>query len=467
MENFPYVKTSFPVACAGGIYADAATGRRLSYYPDTGLFEPYIGNKPKHVKRRTLSSYYTSLYYINGSALTYAIYQADEINKHGLVWTPSFTLTLSKGDTDISSDNAEKLKYWIKGEGSNLLTPGLLRSPTPTPSLIQCFKLLWPALHTTSIPFADVETMIFTMCLSPNREDIKSYLSQEKLRQMKSQRFGVELEFTGMTRSKAAQVIARYFGSRQVYHTSSWDAYCTYDSKNRKWTVKRDGSIRAQQQDGSLTSDPDYRCELVTPILEYDDIPMLQQVIRELRKKGKMRVNDSCGLHVHVDNADHTVESLTCLVKMMAAKEPLLYRALDVYDHRMSYCKMTEQALVQSLRDAKPMTETDLKLVWCRTSTRYHGLNLSSMYAGKGLEFRLFNATRHAGKVKAYIQLCLALSNHAKYIQRACTASRSHASDLVQMRAFMVQLGLTGPEFKTARLHLTSHLKTVNDSMAA
>ena len=43
-------------------------------------------------------------------------------------------------------------------------------------------------------------------------------------------------------------------------------------------------------------------------------------------------------------------------------------------------------------------------------STRYHGVNLHAFFTKGTVEFRLFNSTLHAGKIKAYIQFCLAVS---------------------------------------------------------
>ena len=43
-------------------------------------------------------------------------------------------------------------------------------------------------------------------------------------------------------------------------------------------------------------------------------------------------------------------------------------------------------------------------------STRYHGINLHAFFTKGTVEFRLFNGTTHAGRIKAYVQFCLAMS---------------------------------------------------------
>jgi len=45
--------------------------------------------------------------------------------------------------------------------------------------------------------------------------------------------------------------------------------------------------------------------------------------------------------------------------------------------------------------------------------SRYHCLNLHSVFQKGTVEFRLFNGTLHAGKIKAYIQFCLAIGAQA------------------------------------------------------
>ena len=67
---------------------------------------------------------------------------------------------------------------------------------------------------------------------------------------MRDQKFGIEIEMTGLTRQKAANVIAAYF-SKPVQHTGGgYDEYMVMDSSNRKWKVVSDSSIIAQRKWG-------------------------------------------------------------------------------------------------------------------------------------------------------------------------------------------------------------------------
>ena len=71
----------------------------------------------------------------------------------------------------------------------------------------------------------------------------------------------------------------------------------------------------------------------------------------------------------------------------------------------------------------------------------------------------MFNSTTHAGVVKTYIQLSLAISNQAKVQKRALSKPRDATSDKAQFKSWITQLGLTGDEFETARYHLLKNLE--------
>ena len=83
---------------------------------------------------------------------------------------------------------------------------------------------------------------------------------------MKTQRFGVEIELTGITRRDAAKLIADYFGTTSTYEGTGYNKYSALDRNGRKWTAMYDSSIDARDKNDNRLSD-EYKCELVTPIL--------------------------------------------------------------------------------------------------------------------------------------------------------------------------------------------------------
>ena len=137
---------------------------------------------------------------------------------------------------------------------------------------------------------------------------------------MKDLTIGTELEFTGITRKKAANVIAKFFGTRTVYEGDNYKKYTAKDTVGRTWTVMRDSSIR--------TGNDSERCELVTPILHWSDIETLQEIVRQLRRAGA-KVNETCGQHVHIGANGLTAQNLRTLVNTVASREDIFYRALN------------------------------------------------------------------------------------------------------------------------------------------
>lgn len=92
-------------------------------------------------------------------------------------------------------------------------------------------------------------------------------------------------------------------------------------------------------------------------------------------------------------------------------------------------------------------------------NSRYHALNLHSVFSKGTIEFRLFNSTLHAGEVKSYIQLCLAIS-HQALVQRGASRAKTHPeNEKYTFRTWLLRLGMIGDEFKTARQHLLKNLE--------
>ena len=94
--------------------------------------------------------------------------------------------------------------------------------------------------------------------------------------------------------------------------------------------------------------------------------------------------------------------------------------------------------------------------------SRYHLLNLHAAFSTERpahtIEFRAFNGTLHAGEVKSYIQLCLAISHQALTAKAASPARPDTDNPKYTFRCWLLRLGFIGDEFETARLHLTKRL---------
>lgn len=270
---------------------------------------------------------------------------------------------------------------------------------------------------------------------------------------------------TGITRAAAAQVIAGHFGTSAIHVGGSYDTYTVRANDNRQWKLVSDSSIRRESRRG-LSSSGAYAVEFVSPICKYEDIETIQELIRKLRTAGA-KVNDSCGIHVHIDASPHDVKTLRNIVNIMAAKEDLLYKTLKVDVNRENYCAKTDTRFLDELNAKRPTSIDDLESIWYNgrsgrydhyDRTRYHGLNLHSVFSRGTIEFRVFNSTLHAGEIKSYIQLCMAISHQALVQKSASRIKTQSSNEKYTFRVWLLRLGLIGDEFKTARHHLLKNL---------
>lgn len=287
---------------------------------------------------------------------------------------------------------------------------------------------------------------------------------------MKTQTFGIEIELTGITREQAGQVIADYFGTRNIYVGGSYRTYEVKDTKGRTWKSMYDSSIVPQKKKGRtrVSAGDEYKTEVVSPILTYEDIEDLQELVRQLRRKGAI-VNNSCGIHVHVGAERFTPQTLRNIVNIIASKEDILYKALKIDRERIRYCKKTNEKLLETINKKKPKIMSELSDIWYAedphgrdrryNTTRYRGLNLHATFTKGTVEFRLFNSTTHAGEVKAYIQFCLAVSHQALSQKKASARKTVTDNEKYTFRCWMLRLGLIGEEFKTCRLHFLKYLE--------
>ena len=302
-----------------------------------------------------------------------------------------------------------------------------------------------------------------------------SQRTEKQVAEMKKQTIGVEVEMNNITREKAAKVAAEFFGTERYQSTSSRNGYCAWsawDRSGREWKFQKDVSIAGPDSE---------KCEMVTPILTYADMETLQELIRHLRKTGaKSDATRGCGVHIHIGAKGHTPQTLRNLANIMASHEDLLVSALNLDRNRINhYCRTVDPRFLEQLNRRKPTTMAALADIWyrsqdadyCRSQhyndSRYRMLNLHATFTKGTVEFRLFQFDApadgklnglHAGQLKSYIQLCLALSQMAKTVRTASPIPQQNENPKYAMRTWLLRLGFIGEEFKTARELLTKRL---------
>lgn len=287
-----------------------------------------------------------------------------------------------------------------------------------------------------------------------------------------NQTFGLELEFGGITRSEAIMVLEKHF--ERISEFGDGPSYLqeryVKDNQNRKWKIVRDGSVNSMMHGG------DKGCELVTPPLKYEDMETLQELVRKLRKAGA-KVDESCGIHIHVGLQPYTAKSLKNLIKFYSKYEDMFYKAVKVLPNRArGYAKKFNEAHPELIENANLIkTLDDIKSLWYNhygsnpnrhyDNSRYSGLNLHNIWY-KGwfsgtVEFRFFNATLHAGEIRSYVTLILAISAKALNAKSVNMRKAELINDEHLFPKVLGGMGITAKDQQTKNVykHLMKHME--------
>jgi len=163
----------------------------------------------------------------------------------------------------------------------------------------------------------------------------------------------------------------------------------------------------------------------------------------------------------------------------MVSRQDLIYEALEINSRSVKWCQKLNSKILNELKNSENLSINTIKKIWYSpandnysdgisrghyNSTRYHGINLHAFFTKGTVEFRLFNSTLDADKVKAYIQFCLAVSawaitSNEKILFRSMDGYTAKQKVTIMRNILTKQLGLYGNEFRICRLHLMTPLK--------
>lgn len=314
----------------------------------------------------------------------------------------------------------------------------------------------------------------------------------------KTKHFGLELEMTGITRQRAAQVTADYFGGTWRHVGGGYDKYVATDRAGREYAFVTDSSICSNRL---------YQCEMNTPPLLYNDIEDLQGLVRALRAAGAVSApsysnqEGGCGIHVHVEASGHDSRTLRNLINFVNANYDLFGAAAATDRVRLyKWCRRHNPdfiAAINALKTGKEAGENALTIDNLRSlhyghtdhtsacgwsagtdshvryevsqhysNYRYTFINLHRYFMTEGtaantVEFRAFDGTMHAGKIRAYILFALCVNSKAlvsTYIRpvesRTALNNKKYA-----FRNVLNSIGWIGDEFENPRKLLLQNLE--------
>lgn len=214
--------------------------------------------------------------------------------------------------------------------------------------------------------------------------------------------FGIEIETVKRTRERVARAVQSVVGGevRHVGSSASFDPWEITDEQGRTWKVVSDGSL--------INVCGHLRAEVVSSILAYTDIPTLQEVIRAVRRCGA-KINQRCGIHIHVDATAFDGRTLGNLAKIIYKQEPLILNALGVNETRQrNYSKPVSDDLIRKIERGRPKTKDQLNRIWYGyhnrrpqhfDSSRYHGVNLHTFLTAMSI---CWNSLSPCGKIHGH-----------------------------------------------------------------
>lgn len=143
-------------------------------------------------------------------------------------------------------------------------------------------------------------------------------------------RFGVEIEVGHEVKKKQVHSAIQSFSQHDVY-TSRYGL----SNNNRYWHVKDDATCGIKGRKGPKG------VEIASFVGHGNqDIDHISHMASKLSQIGCM-TNDNCGLHIHAEAVDFTVEECSVLVANWIKIEKILSMALPIRRNKSEYCKFT------------------------------------------------------------------------------------------------------------------------------
>ena len=209
-----------------------------------------------------------------------------------------------------------------------------------------------------------------------------------------NRKFGIEIEAYNVPMAKVAAEL------NAVGILCAVEGY-NHQTRNH-WKIVSDCSINGVQA-----------FELVSPILQGENGLMQVAIVGDTLERIGAKVNTSCGLHVHVDGRDLTVNSLSRICKMWLKYESC-FDSIVPKSRRNNRFAAGIRSKFASLEAgfAKLATATSIQGLTrimnsdgYSGSSRYHKLNLESMVRHGTVEFRQHSGTVNGLKMVNWVKL--------------------------------------------------------------
>lgn len=226
-----------------------------------------------------------------------------------------------------------------------------------------------------------------------------------------SRKFGVEIEGYGLSRLEIAEAL-----EQKKFSVCLCDSY---PKNSTQWTVGSDGTINQV-----------YPVEIISPQLQGSTGLLEIEKVCEVLQKAGLKVDESCGLHVHWNVSDFTGHSALNLLRLYAKYEKILdyffeeNRRGDSNQHSRSLIKQGGIDWIYDLNKPFFYQAYQIALEFERTqkvepassfpAARHHKVNLCAINKYGTVEFRQHHGTLDFEEIKNWVVFSQQLIHRAK-----------------------------------------------------
>ena len=206
-----------------------------------------------------------------------------------------------------------------------------------------------------------------------------------------TRRFGVEIEFVGVT---PAVAVAAIVAAGVVCREESYN----HDTRPT-WKVVRDGSLAVSP------GMPYNACgELVSPPLSgVEGVEQVRTVLRALASCGAT-VNRSCGLHVHVDAGDLNPSQIGRIMRRYATFQGQIDGFMPASRRNSRWARRLDETVIGTVEAYTSPSEMRRSAGYL---DRYYAINAAAFARHGTVEFRQHSGSVNAGKVARWVAFCL------------------------------------------------------------
>lgn len=234
-------------------------------------------------------------------------------------------------------------------------------------------------------------------------------------------KYSVQMELTGLTRKKAAEILSDVLKNNMIYDGNK-DIYKVIDNLERTWAIYKSDKIQCQKQLNAkiIRANPLYSVKLDSPFLNMRDFEILENILTKF--KGNLALtNETTDTAILIQTNVCDERYINNIKNVMKSKGELLFKA------------------VGSVNKEQPIV----------------GINSENK---KIINFPMFNSTLEVLKLKAYLQLSQAVNNYCLLHKRVIPRINESPNEKYTFRTWLLRLKMIGDEYKTTRCELVKNL---------